>query len=167
MMPAASATSRIMKIGLSSETLDLIELSAISYWTIRQRLMRVPGVRVGRHLRRAAQAAPRPGRPGASCASYGITIDQVMEAGSEALDAGVLQYAKSFTVGQGGFVEYARPAAEHRERPADQDPAELAKVPGRQARRPRAARWPTSAASSRTTSSSGARASSTAGPACC
>ena len=30
-----------------------------------------------------------------------------MEAGSEALDAGVLQYAQSFTVGQGGFVETA------------------------------------------------------------
>ena len=30
-----------------------------------------------------------------------------MESGSEALDAGVLQYAESFTVGQGGFVETA------------------------------------------------------------
>ena len=106
MMPAASATSRIMKIGLTSETLDLTELSAISYWTIRQRLMRVPGVAsvdiYGERLKqRHIQVDP------AKLARHGITIDRVMEAGSEALDAGVLQYAKSFTVGQGGFVEFA------------------------------------------------------------
>lgn len=106
MMPAASATSRIMKIGLTSETLDLTELSAISYWTIRQRLMRVPGVAsvdiYGERLKqRHIQVDP------AKLARHGITVDRVMEAGSEALDAGVLQYAKSFTVGQGGFVEFA------------------------------------------------------------
>ena len=44
MMPPLSATSRIMKIGLSSKDLNLIELSAISYWKIRQHLLRVPGV---------------------------------------------------------------------------------------------------------------------------
>src|SRR5687767_12845993 len=31
MMPAASATSRIMKIGLSSDSVSLIEMSAVSY----------------------------------------------------------------------------------------------------------------------------------------
>ena len=44
MMPAKSATSRIMKIGVTSDQLDLIELSSISYWKIRQHLLRVPGV---------------------------------------------------------------------------------------------------------------------------
>ena len=44
MMPALSATSRIMKIGISSDQLDLTELSSISYWKIRQHLLRVPGV---------------------------------------------------------------------------------------------------------------------------
>ena len=44
MMPPVSATSRIMKIGLSSDELNLVELSTIAYWKFNQRLMRVPGV---------------------------------------------------------------------------------------------------------------------------
>ena len=44
MMPALSATSRIMKIGLTSDTVSPTDLSAIAYWKIRSRLLRVPGV---------------------------------------------------------------------------------------------------------------------------
>src|SRR3954468_5184439 len=44
MLPPLAATSRIMKIGLTSDTVRLTELSTIAYWTIRQRLLRVPGV---------------------------------------------------------------------------------------------------------------------------
>ena len=33
-----------MKIGLSSKTCSLTDMSMIAYWTIRARLMRVPGV---------------------------------------------------------------------------------------------------------------------------
>ena len=106
MMPALSATSRILKIGITSDQLDLIELSSISYWKIRQHLLRVPGVAgvdiYGERLKqRHVQVDPE------LMAKYDISIEQVMESGSEALDAGVLQYAESFTVGQGGFVETA------------------------------------------------------------
>ncbi len=45
MMPPLSATSRIMKIGVSSDELNLVEMSSIAYWKIRQQLMRVPGSR--------------------------------------------------------------------------------------------------------------------------
>src|SRR4051812_4979619 len=44
MMPALAATSRVMKIGLSSDTIPMTRLSTLAYWDIRQRLMRVPGV---------------------------------------------------------------------------------------------------------------------------
>src|SRR3954471_18278393 len=44
MLPPLAATSRIMKIGLSSSSVRLTQLSTIAYWTIRQRLLRVPGV---------------------------------------------------------------------------------------------------------------------------
>src|SRR5215216_1384055 len=46
MMPPLSATSRIMKIGLEPKAggPNLVEMSSISYWKIRQRLLRVPGV---------------------------------------------------------------------------------------------------------------------------
>ncbi|MDH5373705.1 MAG: efflux RND transporter permease subunit, partial [Acidimicrobiia bacterium] len=41
-----SSTSRVMKIGLTSvdPELDLIDMSMVSYWTIRTRLLQVPGV---------------------------------------------------------------------------------------------------------------------------
>ena len=44
MMPAVSAASRVMKIGLTSDKVSPTELSTIAYWKIRQRLLRVPGV---------------------------------------------------------------------------------------------------------------------------
>ena len=128
MMPAVSATSRVMKIGLSSDSVDLIEMSAIAYWKIRQRLQRVTGVAsvdiYGERLKqRHIQTDP------ALLAKYGIPIEQVMQAGSEALAAGVLQYAKSFTVGQGGFVETATNRLNIEVEQPIVGPEELAKVP--------------------------------------
>lgn len=106
-MPALSSTSRTMEIGLSSDSVDLIDLSAISYWKIRERLLRVPGVATvdiyGERLKqRHVQVDPE------LMKKYDVSIDEVMESGSEALDSGVLAYAQSFTVGQGGFIEQAQ-----------------------------------------------------------
>src|SRR5947209_19377219 len=44
MLPPLSATSRVMQIGLSSKTYPLTDLAMTAYWTIRWRLMGVPGV---------------------------------------------------------------------------------------------------------------------------
>ena len=44
MLQPLSSTSRIMKIGLSSDQMDLKDMSMIAYWTIRARLLQVPGV---------------------------------------------------------------------------------------------------------------------------
>ena len=43
MLQPLSATSRVMKIGLSSKELSTIDMSMIAYWKIRARLLRVPG----------------------------------------------------------------------------------------------------------------------------
>src|SRR5829696_3760840 len=104
MMPPLSATSRIMKIGLSSDELNLMELSSVSYWKIRQRLLRVPGVAAvdiyGERLQqRHVQVDP------ARLAASGVQLDRVMEATANAVDAGVLQYTESFAPGTGGFIE--------------------------------------------------------------
>ena len=104
MMPPLSATSRIMKIGLSSKDLNLIEMSAVTYWKIRQQLLRVPGVAAvdiyGERLKqRHVQVDP------AKLAKNGVSLDRVMETAANAVDAGVLQYTDSFLVGTGGFVE--------------------------------------------------------------
>jgi CzcA family heavy metal efflux pump len=128
MMPGVSATSRVMKIGLSSKTMHLEDMSAIAYWKIRQRLQRVTGVAsvdiYGERLKQQhIQTDP------AKLAKYGISIDEVMEAGSEALAAGVLQYAKSFTVGQGGFVETATNRLNVEVKQPIETAEQLAKVP--------------------------------------
>jgi Cu/Ag efflux pump CusA len=39
-----SSTSRLMMIGISSRELSLIDLSVLAHWTIRPRLLAVPGV---------------------------------------------------------------------------------------------------------------------------
>ena len=44
MMPPLSSTSRVMKIGISSKDKSVMDLSMIAYWTIRARLLGVPGV---------------------------------------------------------------------------------------------------------------------------
>ena len=138
MMPALSATSRIMKIGLTSEHLDLIELSSISYWKIRQHLLRVPGVAgvdiYGERLKqRHVQVDP------ALLAKYDIPIDTVMEAGSEALDAGVLQYAEELHRRTRRLRRDRPEAAQHRERPTDHRPGRTRQGPCRRARRQGAA----------------------------
>ena len=104
MMPALSSTSRILKIGLTSDEVSPLDMSAIAYWKIRQRLTRVPGVAqvliYGERLKqRHVQVNPR------ELAENGITLNQVMQTTSNALDAGVLAFEEAFTVGQGGFVE--------------------------------------------------------------
>ena len=44
MIQPLSSTSRVMKIGLTSDSLSLMDMSIIAYWKIRARLLRVPGV---------------------------------------------------------------------------------------------------------------------------
>ena len=104
MMPALSATSRILKIGLTSDEVNLIDLSTIAYWKVRARLLRVPGVAQvaiwGERLpQRHVQVDP------AKLAENDVTLQQVMDAAADALDAGLLRYSDGAVVGTGGFVE--------------------------------------------------------------
>jgi Cu/Ag efflux pump CusA len=44
MLQPLSSTSRVMMVGLSSEDVSLIDMSVLARWTIRPRLLGVPGV---------------------------------------------------------------------------------------------------------------------------
>jgi CzcA family heavy metal efflux pump len=104
MMQPLSSTSRVMKIGLSSDTLSLIDVSMASYWTIRQRLLGVEGVAnvaIWGERKRMVHVMVNPER----MAEHGVAIDEVMEATADALDQGVLQFAASSSSGTGGFIE--------------------------------------------------------------
>jgi len=127
-MPPLSATSRIMKIGLTSDELNLIEMSTLAYWKVRQRILRVPGVAqvniFGERLnQRHVQVDP------AKLAKNGVSLDRVMTTTSEAVDAGVLQYADSFLPGTGGFVEQNGQRLNIRNVQPIQSAQDLGKVP--------------------------------------
>jgi CzcA family heavy metal efflux pump len=104
LMPPLSATSRTLKIGLSSQEVSLIEMSMISYWKIRPRLLRVPGVANvaiwGERLQMLqVQMQPDWMR------SHGVTLNQVMETTADALDAGLLQFSDGHLIVTGGFID--------------------------------------------------------------
>ena len=86
-----SSTSRVMKIGLSSKVYDMMDLSMIAYWTIKFRLMSVPGVAnipIWGERIKSLQVQVEPSMMRAN----NITLDEVMETTSDALDIGLLKY---------------------------------------------------------------------------
>ncbi|NNF11973.1 MAG: efflux RND transporter permease subunit [Gemmatimonadetes bacterium] len=104
MLPPLSATSRSLKIGLSSDSLSVIDLSMVAYWTIRQRLLRVPGVANvaiwGERLEMLQiQVVPE------RLQEYQLTLNDVMEATSDALDVGLFQFSDGHYVGTGGWID--------------------------------------------------------------
>ncbi|HCT79631.1 MAG TPA: acriflavin resistance protein [Micromonosporaceae bacterium] len=122
-----SATSRIMKIGISSPDRSLVELSMISFYTIRARLLQISGVANvaiwgQRKQMLNVQLDPE------LMSRHNVTLDRVKQITADALDAGLLTYADGAIVGTGGFTETPnqRLAVEHVARIAT--PADLAKV---------------------------------------
>ncbi len=104
MMQPLSSTSRTMKIGLSSSSLSLIEMSSIARHTIRQRLLRVPGVAnvaIWGQRKEQRQVLMDPARMRA----LGVSVNQVLQASADALDAPLLKHSPGALVGTGGFVE--------------------------------------------------------------
>jgi CzcA family heavy metal efflux pump len=106
MIQPLSATSRVMKIGLTTTDpdLDLIDLSMTTYWKIRSRLMRVPGVANvpiwGERIEMPTiQIDP------VRLREHDVTVDAVSTAIADALDAGLLSYSDGNYIGRGGFVD--------------------------------------------------------------
>ncbi len=103
MIQPLSATSRVMKIGLSSDDVSLIEMSRIAYWKMRARLLRVPGVANvpiwGERLsQQQVQIIPEKLR------QLNLTVNQVMNVTADALDAGLLRYSDGAVIGTGGVL---------------------------------------------------------------
>ena len=104
MIQPLSSTSRALKIGVSSDTLDTIELSQLTRWKIRDNLMRVPGVAnvaVWGNRKTQYQIQVDPAR----LRRNGVTLDGVRNAAADAVDAGLLSYLPGAALGTGGFTE--------------------------------------------------------------
>jgi CzcA family heavy metal efflux pump len=94
MLQPLSSTSRVMKIGITSKTYDMMDLSMIAYWTIKFRLMSVPGVANvpmwGDRIK-SLQVQVDP----SLLRAHDVTLEEVMETTSEALDFGLLRYTSA------------------------------------------------------------------------
>src|SRR6516225_3721660 len=104
MLAPVSATGRAMQIGMTSKDHSLIEMSMTAYWTIRARLLRVPGVANvaiwnERLKLMAVEAQPSKMR------TAGVTLDQVMQTTEDAVDSGLLKFSTGAVIGTGGAVE--------------------------------------------------------------
>src|ERR671921_617565 len=104
MMPPLSSTSRVMKIGITSDELNMREMSMVAYWKIRQELLRVDGVAnvmiYGEQLQQQ-QVYVDPNK----LAENGVSLEQVMDQTGDSLDAGLLRYSEGAVIGTGGFVQ--------------------------------------------------------------
>jgi CzcA family heavy metal efflux pump len=104
MLPPVSATSRVMQIGMSSKEHSLIEMSMMAYWTIRARLLRVPGIANvaiwGERLQlMTVQVDPK------LMQAHDVTLGAVMEATSDSVDHGLLKFSNASIIGTGGAIQ--------------------------------------------------------------
>ena len=104
MLQPLSATSRCMKIGLTSKDMSQLDLSMIAYWTIRFRLLRVPGVANVAMWGERIKALVVEVDPNL-LKVHNVSVDQVMESTSEALELGLLQYKSAAKTRTDGFIE--------------------------------------------------------------
>ncbi len=84
MLSPLSSLSRVMKIGMTSERLSQVEMSTLAKWTMRPRLMAIPGVAnvaIWGQRDRQLQVLVDPDR----LRAHGVTIDQVVQATGDAV----------------------------------------------------------------------------------
>jgi CzcA family heavy metal efflux pump len=104
MIQPLSSTSRAMKIGISSDEYDLMDLSMLAYWKIRARLLDVPGVANvpiwGERIKMPSVQVDLE-----RMRAYDVSLNEVMDVTADALDVGLLQYSEGSVIGTGGFID--------------------------------------------------------------
>jgi CzcA family heavy metal efflux pump len=127
MLPPVSATSRVMQIGMSSKSMPLTDLSMTAYWTVRAKLLRVPGVANvaiwGERLKMmTVQVQPK------KMLARGVTLDDVMEVTADSVDSGLLRFSSGSIIGTGGSIETTNQRISIRHVLPIVAPADLAKI---------------------------------------
>ena len=131
MLPPVSATGRAIQIGMSSKDHSMIAMSMMAYWTIRARILRVPGVANvaiwGERLQMmTVQVKPK------RMQRQHVSLDTVMEATSDSVDSGLLRFSSGSVIGTGGFVDSPNQRVSVQHVLPIVTPADLAEVPVQQ-----------------------------------
>jgi CzcA family heavy metal efflux pump len=104
MLAPVSATSRVMQIGMSSKDHSLIAMSMMATWTIRARLLRVPGVANVAIWGERKQVLTVQVDP-TLLSARNVTLNAVMQATAGSVDIGLLQFSSGSVIGTGGSIE--------------------------------------------------------------
>ena len=128
MIQPLSSTSRAMKIGISSDTYDMKDLSMIAYWKIRARLLEVPGV-ANAPIWGERIKSPQVQVDLEKLATYGVPLNEVMDVTADALDVGLLQFSEGSVIGTGGFIDTPNQRIGIRSITRIATPEDLAQVP--------------------------------------
>ena len=107
MIAPLSATNRTVEIGLTSKRVSLMDMSMLSYWKIRARLLRIPGVadvQIWGERLKMLQVQADPVR----LRQNGVSLEAVMTTTSDALADGLLKFSEGGgVIGTGGTFETA------------------------------------------------------------
>jgi len=127
MIQPLSATSRVAMIGMSSKDVSLIDMSVLARWTIKPRLLGVPGVAnvaVWGDRDRQLQVQIDPER----LAARGVTQRQVIETAGNAVWISPLTYLEASSPGTGGWIDGPNQRLEIRHVLPLSTPQDLARV---------------------------------------
>lgn len=127
MIQPMSATSRVAMIGLSSKTVSLIDLSVLARWTIKPKLLGVPGVSnvaVWGDRDRQLQVQIDPER----LRARGVTQSQIIQTTGNALWISPLTFLEASHPGAGGWIDGPNQRLEIRHVLPISAPEDLAKV---------------------------------------
>ncbi len=128
MYPIVSATSRVMQIGFTSTSLSPLELSTIAQWTIRPKLMGVPGVANAAIWGANPRQIMVEGDP-ALMRAHQVTLDELMATAADAVDTTEVRYTTGAAVGSLGFTETPAQRLDVADIQPIHLPAQVAQVP--------------------------------------
>lgn len=131
MIQPLSSTSRVMKIGISqADKSDAahVNMALLAYWTVRPRLMQIPGVANvaiwgDRWHVKAVQVDPE------LMKLHNVTMEQVMNAAGDAVDVGQLRFRGGFEIGTGGWVDTPNQRLHVQHQLPSLTPEQLAQIP--------------------------------------
>ena len=104
MIQPLSSLSRVMMVGLSSRDVSLVDMSVLARWTIKPRLLGVPGVAnvsIWGQRERQLQVLVDPER----LRARHVTLQDVIESTGNALWSSPLTFIEASTPGTGGFID--------------------------------------------------------------